>query len=177
MANYVVMLRGVNVGKTQLRMEALRDLCVGIGAVAPRTYIQSGNVVFKHGASPAKLRKAVQAALERSLGLSLEVIVRTAHDLKTIQANNPYLKRQLALEHLYVTFLNEAVPTDRLHALSTEPVDGDEFIVGGKEIFLYCPGGYGKTKLSNSFFEKRLGIAATTRNWRTVTKLCELVDS
>ena len=44
----------------------------------------------------------------------------------------------------------------------------------GSEIYFYCPNGYGKTKLNNSFVEKKLKVSATTRNWKSVMRICIL---
>ena len=58
--------------------------------------------------------------------------------------------------------------------LATENFEPDEFEVVGREVYLHCPEGYGRSKLSNAYFERKLGVAGTTRNWRTVTTLAEL---
>jgi uncharacterized protein (DUF1697 family) len=103
------------------------------------------------------------------------VVIRTQSELwKTIE-NNPFVKAgNREVDRMYVTFLEKRPEAAREEALPAVPGTNDEFRILEKEIYLYCPGGYGKTVFSNSYFERRLGIRATTRNWKTVGKLYEL---
>ncbi len=73
-----------------------------------------------------------------------------------------------------MTFLDGAPDPALLADLDTAAEGADQFSMRGHEIYVWCPTGYGRTVLSNEFFERRLKLAATTRNWRTVTRLAEL---
>ena len=176
MHEYVALLRGVNVGGKSLDMASVVELCGSLGLDAPRSYIQSGNILFNLG---ALAREGLEARLEREirehLSFELSVILRTRGELAAIAAGNPFAGRMGAEPRsLYVTFL--AAPAGEADAATLPPPgdSADQFRVAGAEIYLHCPGGYGRTLYSNSFFERRLGIPATTRNWNTVSKLLEL---
>ena len=76
-----------------------------------------------------------------------------------------------------MTFLAESPPRARVRELEAKDVEPDELSVVGREVYLYCPNGYGRSRLTNVYLEKELGAAATTRSWKTVTKLTELAGS
>jgi uncharacterized protein (DUF1697 family) len=177
MTTYVAMLRGINVsGRNALSMEDLRALLVAAGAKDVRTYIQSGNAVFTSRRSPATLVDTLENDLERVLGNKVPVLVRTIEELEAVIDANPFVARGEDLKVLHVTFLGEVPTAGALESVSGRRPDADEFQVIGRQVYLFCPNGYGNTKLTNAFFEKKLGSRATTRNWKTVTTLVQLAQ-
>lgn len=171
MATCVALLRGINLGaRNRVAMADLRALVEALGGEDVRTYVQSGNVVFRSGRKPAELERAIEKAISSGLGLDVTVIVRTAGRLAKLVERSPYG----AAEGQHVTFLAEKPDARRARELAETSFDPDEFRVSGREVYLHLPKGYGGSKLSNAFFEKQLGVRATTRNWRTVTALAEL---
>lgn len=159
-------------------MADLRTLFAGLGAKDVATYLQSGNVVFKSSvASSHKLVEAIEKQIAADLKLDVRVLLRTRPQLAKTLAANPFAKRRAETSKLHVTFLADKPTRARLRDLDAKDGGADEFHIVGREIYLHCPGGYGRTKLNNAFFEKRLGVAATTRNWKTVTKLAELAGT
>jgi uncharacterized protein (DUF1697 family) len=173
---YVALLRGVNLGAhNKVSMADLRSLFAALGAEDVATYVQSGNVVFKsRSANASQLVEAIEKRIARELGLDVTVVLRTQAQLAKVAAGNPFAERQDEPRKLLVTFLAEAADRSRVRGLDAKQFEPDEFRVVGKEVYLHCPHGYGRTKLSNAFFEQALRVRATTRNWRTVTKLAEL---
>jgi uncharacterized protein (DUF1697 family) len=167
MATRIALLRGVNVGGRKLPMADLREAFEELGHENVRTYIQSGNVVFDAKGSGARIRTALERTIDKTFGLDVTVLLRTPAELAKVVSRNPYGA------DAYVTFL-DAVP-DRKHVAALDPTRfaPDEFRVIGREVFMRCPNGYGRTKINNTFFEKKLATRATTRNWRTVETLLE----
>lgn len=172
MPAYIAMLRGVNVGHNSLKMERLRDLCAALGFKEARTYVQSGNVVFKAERSPSVCASKLERVLATEVRLPVSIIVRTPAEMRAIITHNPFLKRRgIETTKLHVTFLAEAPGKAVRDALSRIAGGDDEYRLVGKNIYLYCPNGYGRMKLSNNALEKALGVRATTRNWNTVNML------
>ena len=169
----MALLRGINLGaRNKIAMADLRELVADLGAADVETYLQSGNVVFR-GALEAS---AIEARIERDLGLTIAVLIRTAAQLRRTVTGNPFVKKASDPKQLHVTFLVDPPPKDAVEGLDPDRSPGDEFDVARREVYLYCPKGYGVSKLSNAYFEKKLGVAATTRNWNTVTALAELAS-
>jgi uncharacterized protein (DUF1697 family) len=158
-------------------MPDLRALVATLGAEDVATYVQSGNVIFTSADGPGKLTDAIEKRVRRDLGLSVIVLLRTRPQLAKVLAGNPFAKDGREPAKLHVTFLAEKPVRARVHELDPQRAEPDEFRVVGKEIYLHCPNGYGRSKLTNAYFEKELGVAATTRNWKTVTKLAELASA
>jgi uncharacterized protein (DUF1697 family) len=178
MPSYIALLRGVNVGGNTLRMERLREVCQDLGLQDVRTYVQSGNVVFAAGRSSAHWAQRLAQALEGEARLPVSVIVRSAADMARIVAANLFLKEKgIDAARLHVTFLEKVPEKTAIKALDALPSGTDRFVHAGEEIYVYCPNGYGNTKLSNTAFEKALGVRATTRNWNTVNKLHEMANT
>lgn len=141
------------------------------------SYIQSGNVVFDTPKrfSPVNLARRIEDFIGAQFGFQVPVLVRTLDEMKRTVSVNPFLKvKGIQPDKLYVTFLSELPAEERTEAISQVEGSSDRFVIIGKDVFLYCPGGYGKTRLSNNFFENKLGVSATTRNWKTVNMLLEL---
>jgi uncharacterized protein (DUF1697 family) len=172
---YIALLRGVNVGQNILKMDRLRALCADLGVKNARTYVQSGNIIFEAKGSSAHWAQALERKLAGESRLAVSVIVRTTAEMARVLVANPFLKEKgIDPAKLHVTFLQTAPARAVLDAL-VEPKSGsDRFKCLGQEIYLHCPDGYGRTKLTNNWFEKMLAVRSTTRNWNTVNKLVEM---
>ncbi len=176
MARYVALLRGINLGsRNKIAMPALRGVFEGLGHEDVKTYIQSGNVVFTADAKdPTRLAAEIEERVRGDLGVTASVLLRTGDELDAVVAANPFVGRKADASKLHVTFLTVAPAKDQVAELGRPPGEAAEMSLVGREVFLYCPEGYGCTKLNNAFIEKRLGVAATTRNWKTVTTLAAM---
>lgn len=181
MTTYISILRGINVsGQKKILMADLKALYEKLKFHHVTTYIQSGNVVFKSDKKAAneELAKKIEQAIAKKYKFDVPVIVRSAAELKTIIAENPFVKRKkIDPEKIHVTFLSTNPQPAYLSAINPIQFPPDEYIIIGKEIFLHCPVSYGETKLSNKFFETKLKVTATTRNWKTVNTLAEIAET
>lgn len=178
MPAYIAMLRGINVsGHKTIKMENLRALCSGLGFHNVETYVQSGNIVFQTPLeNPAVVSKRIAEKILQSFGFDVQVIVRTSKEMRDVIANNPFLKeKNIDSSKLHITFLSETSQKDSLKKLETFSTSPDRFYPASQEIYLYCPVGYGRNKLSNVAIEKALSVRATTRNWKTINTLSEMV--
>lgn len=175
----ISMLRGVNVGgHNKIKMEALRALYESLKFADPRTYVQSGNVIFrtKEKNSPA-LAKKIQNAIERKFGFRPEVVLRTADELRAAIAASPFAtRRELEPGKILVTFL-AGDPGPESHAtLLTFKAYREELHLIGRELYIYFPDGAGKSKLPWSKVEKLVQTTGTARNWNSVTKMLEMAE-
>lgn len=177
-STYVALLRGINLGgKNKLPMKDLVAILERAGCVRVRSYIQSGNVVFE--AEPelaAGLAARVSAEIEKRFRLRVPVMLRTARELRAVARKNPLLEAGASVESLHVIFLAADPGKSRAAALDPDRSPPDTFIVRGREIYVSCPNGVGKSKLTNAWFDAKLGTVSTGRNWRTVLKLVEMCD-
>ncbi len=174
MRSYIALLRGINVsGKNAIRMAELRDSMAHLGLEGVQTYLQSGNIVFRTGTSDAaKLAASIEDRISQDFGHAVSVLVLSAQDLEHIAHSNPLTPPSGGDEALFhCTFLFKAVPPERFQALQLPAAEGERAVLVDHAVLLHCPHGYGKTKLNNSYFERTLGVPATTRNWRTVLAL------
>ncbi|MDQ1391642.1 MAG: hypothetical protein QOF30_619 [Acidimicrobiaceae bacterium] len=175
---YIAMLRGINVtGHNKVPMKDLRALVEALPADDVGTYVQSGNVVFEsRGGDAARIAHDIEARIQAQLGLDVAVVVRTSDELDQVRSGNPFLTGGRDHARLYVTFLAALPGPDRVRAMeAVAPAAApDECRLLGHHVYLHCPDGYGRTKLNNAFFERKLAVTATTRNWRTVTNLAEM---
>jgi len=177
MEKYIAILRGINVsGKNILPMNDLRYLMEKEGFKNVQTYIQSGNILFAgKKASHTKMAELIQSLIRERFKYEVPVIVFDSSYLAAIINKNPFLNsKNTQLDRLYVTFLSTEPKNENVNKLMTYSYSPDEFVLGDKSIYLHCPKGYGTSKLSNNFFESKLKVTATTRNWNTVNALVEL---
>lgn len=160
-------------------MKELKTVYEELGFLQVRTYIQSGNVLADHPKSDAKeLSKRLEEKILQKYGFDVPVLVKPSDEMESVVTSNPFLQRKdVNLEYLHVTFLAEEPSQAAIDKLKTLNYAPDEFMISGKEVYLSCPNGYGRTKLTNTFFENKLKVTATTRNWRTVTTLAEMAKA
>ena len=173
MPKQIALLRGINVGgRNKIKMADLYELLTKNGLKEVSTYIQSGNILFQNHRSNSTNAKSIKALIADQYGYDIRVMVRDAKSLTTIVAKKPFSESQA--EFLHVTLLSSKPKASAIKAIPRLDFGDDEFKIVDDVAYIYCPDGYAKTKLNNSFFESKLNIDATTRNWKTLNKLIEM---
>lgn len=175
MTTYIALLRGINVGgKNKLPMKDLRALLEGLGASGVRTYIQSGNAVFEHGGlETAELGRKISSAIEAAHGFETRTLVLTTAALEAAALANPFPEAAGEGKALHLSFLAERPEAPDLQKLGQLATATERFHLGDSCFYLHAPDGIGRSKLAAAV-EKALGVEATARNWRTVSKLLEM---
>lgn len=179
MGKYIAILRGINVsGQKKIKMDELRLLMQELKLKNVQTYIQSGNLIFEYSkVIDFELAKKIGEKIYQNYGFQVPVITRTLSEWKYVFDNNPFLKdRNEDISKLHVTFLADNPQQEYLDKIKELNYPPDEFIIAGKHIYLFCPNGYGITKFSNTFFENKLKVTATTRNVKTVKTVLDLAN-
>ena len=174
---YVSMLRGINVGGNKtIKMELLRSSLEALGFSQVKTYIQSGNVVFKAPkVSPAALSSKIEKAILRDFGFPVSVIVRTVAEIENTIANNPLVNQPgIDPEKLHVAFLSEAPDPPGLKRLAELTKAPDQSCCVGNAVYLYLPNGVSKSSLWKTPLDRVLSVITTTRNWKTVNTLHQM---
>jgi len=177
---FISILRGINVsGQKRILMADLKSLYGDLKLKDVKTYIQSGNVVFKKEGklSDFELAQKIETAIYKKYNFHVPVIIRSEEELKKIILSNLFLKeKNIDVKKLHVTFLSQIPDKANVESINDIDFSPDKFILKGKEIYLHIPISYGETKLSNNFFENKLKVKATTRNWNTIIKLSEMAS-
>jgi uncharacterized protein (DUF1697 family) len=172
---YVALLRGINVGRArQVGMPRLTELLTARGHANVRTHLRSGNVVLDSPLEEAELVADLEGAIEEEFGFAVPVVVRTGTELAAVIDGNPFATVATDPARYLVTFLPRPPAEKRVTDLP--PVgDGDgEYLVRGRELYLWLPQGIANTPLAAWKWDRLLGVAGTGRNWNTVTRLGEL---
>jgi uncharacterized protein (DUF1697 family) len=171
----VALLRGINLGgKNKVPMADLKVQLAELGLEDVVTYIQSGNAVFRSPVAKTRVAADIAKRVATAYGLDVKVIVRTPAELGRIAKANPYLPGEKDVSKLHVIYLDRAPKAADKAKLDPDRSPPDEFTVRGREIYLHLPNGLGRSKLTIDYFERRLGVAATARNWNTLLKLIDL---
>lgn len=171
MPRFVCLLRGVNVGgKNKIAMVELRALVKSLGCRDVRTFIQSGNVVFS--TDKTVIADDLQDAVEARFGLETVVVLRSAAELEQVVHDNPFPEAERA--RIHVGFMPVWPSPEAAAALDHARFLPEEFIVSGRELYLYLPAGIARTRLPG-YLDRMLKTPATLRNWNTVTKLLGLL--
>lgn len=170
---YVALLRGINVGRAhQLGMPRLTELLTGRGYGNVRTHLRSGNVVLDSELSEAGLAADLSGAIEQEFGFDVPVVVRTGKEIAAVVAGDPFATVATDPARYLVTFLPEPPAPAAVDALP--PADSGEYLVRGRELYLWLPDGIANTPLAAWKWDRLLGVPGTGRNWNTVRKLAEL---
>jgi len=172
---HIAILRGINVsGRNKILMKDLKDLLENNNFFNVETYIQSGNIAFDSDETIKndKLEQLISNLINIKYSYRIPTIVRTQNELIKIIENNPFEKDEsIKKEKLYFTFLKEKPKKENINKLSQNDYSPDIFKYSQKVVYLHVPDKYGNTKLSNTFFERKLKVSCTTRNWKTTMKL------
>jgi uncharacterized protein (DUF1697 family) len=177
LTTHIALLRGVNVAGNLLKMEHLRALLAELGLLNIRTYAQSGNVVFQAAGDVSDLSGRIEAKLLGQTRRPVLVMTKSADQIKRVIAANPFLSdAHIDRSKLHVTLLSEPVGKDAGKKLAAIGPGMDQFQIRGDAVYLYCPNGYGRTRLTNGVIERALALRATTRNWNTITILDEMAS-
>tara|TARA_R110001583_G_scaffold412_4_gene3890 strand:+ start:35651 stop:36205 length:555 start_codon:yes stop_codon:yes gene_type:complete len=178
MQTYIALLRGINVsGHNKIKMVDLRLLFNDLKFNNVTTYIQSGNVIFTSSEKDiSKIEREIKEAIKKKFDYDVKVLIITKNTIQTVFASNPFMENSNPdITKMCVTFLSDFPESDNIKLLE-EYISNytDEYKINEKHIFLHCPIGFAKTKLTNNLIERKLKVDATSRNWKTITKLVEL---
>ncbi|HWB65264.1 MAG TPA: DUF1697 domain-containing protein [Mycobacteriales bacterium] len=174
---YVALLRAVNLGSYQkVPMAKLRELASAAGFAEVSTYLQSGNLVVSSTWPAERVGATVGDLLAAELGIEVEVMVRSRDDIADIVAADVLGDVADDPAKRLVSFLSAAPPADRVAAVDVGRYLPEQWAVRGRELYLWCPNGIGRSKLATAPWLRLLGVTGTARNWRTVTALLDLLD-
>jgi uncharacterized protein (DUF1697 family) len=176
---WVALVRGINLGRARrLAMADLRSLLEGLGCEEVRTLLQSGNAVFATTGrrSAGKLEDEIAAALDRDLGLPVDVLVRSAGDLAKVVKGNPFAKAGVDVKQLHASFLSAKPAAKAVSGVDPKDFEPDEFAFGDRVVYLRLPTGVAGSRIPLRDWEQQLGVRATMRTWNTVTRLNELAS-
>lgn len=177
MQTYISILRGINVsGHRIIKMDALKTLCLSLDFYNIKTYIQSGNIIFEAIPTDNKIiSNAIKSAIEKEFGFDVPIITLRHSELDSIITSNPFVNdKSKDPSFFHVTFLSDRPTKQDIEQLTQIDLRNDKYEIIDKVIYLFCPDSYSNSKLTNSLFEKKLKVTATTRNWKTTNELLNL---
>lgn len=171
---YIALLRGINVGGRNVKMDRLREIFAGMGFTEVATYIASGNVIFSgEGAEPSELVTAIEAKLREGLGYEVRTMIRTGEEISAVAAYRPFPRAiGETSAAMNVAFMREELPSNLRTSILTLRSADDDFHTHGREIYWLARNGIGKSPAWPAF-EKLLAGQGTVRNINTVRTLAE----
>lgn len=177
---YITLLRGVNMtGHNSIKMTDLTVLYRKLGFSDAETYIQSGNVILRctDDLQVSVISGKIEKAIFDKFNYTVPVMVRSVKEMKEILTSNPFItEKKFDPSKMAVIFLYEQVSEIQIQKVINIDYPPDKFKIMGKEIFIWCPNGFGRTKLYTNFFEKKMGVTGTARNWKTVTTILQIAE-
>ena len=175
MNKYIVLLRGINVGgHNKLPMADLRTLLSKNNYKNVHTYIQSGNVILESDKDSNFISSHIKELINASFGYSIPVICLSVNKLMEAYNNNPFFSSETDTKTLHLTTLKDIPKKELIDLLNIPIYKNEQYTIYKNFVYLYTPDGFAKTKFSNERFEKQLNTVASSRNWKTITKLIEL---
>lgn len=177
MNTYIALLRGINVsGYNKIKMVDLQQLFKNEGFENVITYIQSGNVIFSSDEIYiSKIEQTIINRIEKQFSYTINVLVLKKNELEKVYNSNPFVEiDNLDFKKVAVAFLDTIPTKEGIAKVEALAATEEKVRCIEKAMYLYCPNGFGKTKLTNNTIETKLKVSATSRNWNTITKLVEL---
>jgi uncharacterized protein (DUF1697 family) len=179
MHTYIALLRGINVsGHKKIKMEDLKRILSYSDFKNIKTYIQSGNIIFNSSEDNQEISQQVSDYIYKEYKFQVPVIVKNLQEWSIITENNPFIKDPtFAMKSLYITFLSDFPTVENIEILKSYKFDSEKYFIDGTIIYSVYPNGAGKTKMTNNFFENKLKVSATSRNWNTVHELFSIASN
>lgn len=178
MNKYIVLLRGINVGgHHKILMADLRELLSTNGYHEVKTYIQSGNIILSSNKTTRQISIHIKELINIQYEFDIPVVTIIDKEFQNCFKQNPFLEKEEDIKKLHVTFLSDTPEESKTKDLDIPIYNNDQYTIDGKVIYLHTPDGFAKTKFNITTFEKKLNVQATTRNWNTVTKLVNLLNT
>jgi len=178
MIAFVCFLRGVNMaGHNKVRMNDLSGMFREEGFEDAVTFIQSGNIIFTgpEGLSDKTLVTRIESAILKKFGLKIAAMVRKSDELSKILSANPFFgELDFNPSRSAVVFLHDSPGENEVRKILEVDYPPDKFEISGSEIYIFCPNGFGRTKLYTNFFEAKLKVEGTARNWNTVNAVLDI---
>ncbi|MGB5821994.1 MAG: DUF1697 domain-containing protein [Saonia sp.] len=174
---YIALFRGINVsGQKKIKMADLKTMLEEIGLQNVVTYIQSGNIVFSaEEENSFVLEEKIKNGIQSTFGFDVPVLILTKPNILQVFNDNPFAnEKEIENNNIYFVLLKDTPEKKMVEALQKETFKNERFIISKNCIYLACFKGYGNAKCNNNFFEKKLKVSATTRNYKTMQKLVEL---
>jgi uncharacterized protein (DUF1697 family) len=173
---YICFLRGVNVGGNKLlKMAELKALFDSLKLRDAKTYLQSGNVVFRSDETDREiLKRRIEDGIRKKSGMEVKIILRTTDELRKVIAANPLPPETRNPSGLVVAFLADPISNTAKALLTSLKIDSEELHFGKHELYLYFVEGMARSKLAMALTEKKLGVNVTARNWNTVNALLKM---
>ena len=173
---YVALLRGINVGgNNMIKMEMLRATLSALGFENVKSYINSGNLVFETAKTDdSKLAAKIHDAIQTEFGFDISVMVRPIPEIEAIVANNPFEGQFDNDKYVHLFFLNEELTEDQKSLLFDQANDNEQYAVLGRQVLCMLKISILDSALGKGFIDKKLKVAATGRNWRTVKTIAEM---
>jgi len=173
----VLLLRGINVGpRNRIAMPSLRERLTAAGFEDVRTYVQSGNVVLSSDAAPDELARQCERLVEEEYALSIDVLARTRDELAEVVQRNPLAEVALDPKRYQVRFCSAEPDPELVQRLSALATPSERLVAAGRELYAWHPDGVARSRLWAELGGRRLGVTATSRNWRTVTTLLAMAE-
>lgn len=180
MQTYISFLRGVNMtGHNSIKMTDLSLLYKKLGFRENHTYIQSGNVIFKadEAVSENETAQKIESGIFRKFGYTVPAMIRNIEEMKSLFKTNPYLSApDFDPSKMAVIFLHEEVTDSQKEKMRNISYPPDKYQIAGREIFIYCPNGFGRTRLYTNYFENKMKVTGTARNWKTIITIFSLAE-
>ncbi len=177
MHTYISLLRGINVsGQKIIKMDALRHMYEALGFEQVQSYLQSGNVIFQAAEiNTLELAERITAQIANTFGFDVVVLVLTTETLREIIQNSPFAGDATKDNaNCYVTYLERLSTSGAVESITSKALPEEKICFTDRAVYLYCPKGYGTSKLSNNLIESKLKVRATTRNWKTTVELMRM---
>jgi len=174
MSGYAAFLRGINVGGHRIASDELRARFEDLGFDKVSTFRASGNVVFAFSTPEplAGMAARIEAGLAASLGYEVPVFLRTATEVRTIAAYEPFPQPliEACKGKLQVAMLSERPTGQARKEVLALATDEDRLALGDRELHWLPSGGILDSALDFKVIGKLLG-PMTTRTKGTVEQL------
>ena len=178
MARMVALLRAVNVGGRKLPMAEFRKQVAGLGWENVATYIQSGNVLFDADRSPAEAEAALEALIRKQHGYDAPAIVRTRAQWAKYPGANPFPDAARDTpNYLLMLLAKQKINADAAEIIQARAAAGEQVRKVGETLWIHFPAGSGTSKITPALIDRAVGSPATSRNYRTVCTLLDMLDA
>ncbi|ESQ82879.1 hypothetical protein AEAC466_15320 [Asticcacaulis sp. AC466] len=170
---WIGLFRGVNVGGRKMVMKNLVTALEAAGLQDVRTYIQSGNVLFRSALSEQELETLIDGVVEKTFGYHANLHLVTLSHLETVLKDNPYRNHKHTGKAQHVFFFKAPPSHVDRELMDSLKADSEAYEITDELMYLYAPDGIGRSKLVEKI-GKAIKADMTARNLNTVETLRDM---
>ena len=173
MTVWIALFRGINIGGNRMPMKDLVKVLEAEGLTGVKTYIASGNVLFRSDRAHDDLKATIEALVKANFGFHSNLFLITLPHIEKLMNANPYKNREHKGKAQHLFFIQGPITKIDTARMDELKADNEAYHLSDECFYFYAPDGIGRSKLIEKLGQC-LKADMTARNLNTCETLRDM---